>query len=392
VAFVLGLLVGAVVAVAGSAAAALVYRRRELARIAAVDQRHTAEVARGEAEADRLRAALDGLPIGVVLADDRGRVVLRNRFAESVAAARHADVLVGEAVELHLRAAVAGAPGRQVLELYGPPRQVVLVQAVPLSGGHEGAIATITDVTERHRLDVVRTDFVANISHELKTPVGAVIVLAEALADADEPDVVHRLSAKMVNEAERLARTIDDLLELSQIELGGAAVHDVVSVGRVLEEAAERVRHQAQRRHVTLDVREPPARLNALGDRRQLVSAVANLLDNAIKYSEPGSSVVVDATTDGRTVTMSVTDQGIGIPPQHLDRIFERFYRVDKARSRVTGGTGLGLAIVRHVATNHGGTVSVESQEGRGSTFRLQIPAGPGPVAVSAPDDRREAG
>ena len=148
-------------------------------------------------------------------------------------------------------------------------------------------------------------------------------------------------------------------------------------------EAVERVRHLAEQRDITVDVVEPSRRLNAIGDRRQLVSAVANLVENGVKYSDPGSTVEVSARTDGTWVDIVVRDHGIGIPARDLDRIFERFYRVDRARSRETGGTGLGLAIVRHVATNHGGSVSVASQEGGGSTFTLRIPVGPGPVAVS---------
>jgi two-component system sensor histidine kinase SenX3 len=229
----------------------------------------------------------------------------------------------------------------------------------------------------------MRTDFVANISHELKTPVGALALLAEALIGEDESEVVTRLAEKMVSEAHRMGRTIEDLLELSRIELGESPHREVVSVGLVAAEAVERVRHLADQREIAIDIVEPSRRLNAIGDRRQLVSAVANLVENGVKYSDPGCPVEVSAHTDGTWVDIVVRDHGIGIPARDLDRIFERFYRVDRARSRETGGTGLGLAIVRHVATNHGGSVSVNSQEGAGSTFTLRIPVGPGPVAVS---------
>ena len=180
-----------------------------------------------------------------------------------------------------------------------------------------------------------------------------------------------------------MGRTIEDLLELSRIELGESPHREVVSVGLVAAEAVERVRHLADQREIAIDIVEPSRRLNAIGDRRQLVSAVANLVENGVKYSDPGCPVEVSAHTDGTWVDIVVRDHGIGIPARDLDRIFERFYRVDRARSRDTGGTGLGLAIVRHVATNHGGSVSVNSQEGAGSTFTLRIPVGPGPVAVS---------
>ncbi|NDA77942.1 MAG: GHKL domain-containing protein [Actinobacteria bacterium] len=255
------------------------------------------------------------------------------------------------------------------------------VSATPLSTG--GAIAMIEDITERSLVDAVRTDFVANISHELKTPVGAIAVLAEALSDEDDLDVIHRLSGKMVDEAVRVGRTIDDLLELSRIELGGEAVKDAVSVSMVIAEAVDRARSLSERRAIDIQSIEASDRMKVLGDRRQLVSALGNLVENAVKYSERGSKVEVSAHTDGTWVRFTVRDYGMGIPTRDIDRIFERFYRVDRARSRETGGTGLGLAIVRHVATNHGGEVSVSSVEGEGSTFVLKVPAAPGLVMTS---------
>jgi two-component system sensor histidine kinase SenX3 len=158
-----------------------------------------------------------------------------------------------------------------------------------------------------------------------------------------------------------------------------------VAVGLVAAEALDRVRHLALARDIDVVVAEPSRRMTVVGDRRQLASALGNLIENAVKYSDAGTTVEVSAVTDGRMVDIVVRDHGIGIPARDLDRIFERFYRVDRARSRETGGTGLGLAIVRHVATNHGGTVSVTSVEGEGSMFTLRLPAGPGPVAVAVP-------
>jgi two-component system sensor histidine kinase SenX3 len=328
-----------------------------------------------------LEQAVDALGVGVVVASAEGEIVFRNSIAGGLTGALHSDVLVDEAIEVHLRGALDGETRRQTIELFGPPRRVVSVSATPLDDG--GAVATIEDVTERSRLDAVRTDFVANISHELKTPVGALSVLAEALADEDQPEVVQRLADKMVDEAIRVGRTIDDLLELSRIELGGEAVKDVVAASMVIIESVRRAESLAERRHIRLDVVEPNERTKILGDRRQLVSALGNLVENAVKYSEPESHVEVSASSDGTWVELRVRDFGLGIPQKDLDRIFERFYRVDRARSRETGGTGLGLAIVRHVATNHGGEVSVSSVEGEGSTFTLRIPAAPGLVATT---------
>jgi two-component system sensor histidine kinase SenX3 len=219
----------------------------------------------------------------------------------------------------------------------------------------------------------VRTDFVSNISHELKTPVGALAILAEAMSDSDDPEVNRHLALKMVEEAHRASSTIDDLLELSRIELGGPGDRESVGIGEVLGEAIARHRLTAETAGVCVR-RVGDEEIVVDGDRRQLVSAVSNLIDNAVKYSNVDSNVTVSARADGEFAIIEVADEGIGIPARDLDRVFERFYRVDRARSRTTGGTGLGLAIVRHVATNHGGDVSVRSREGEGSTFTLRIP------------------
>jgi two-component system sensor histidine kinase SenX3 len=358
--------------------------RRRNGRIVSTVPRTTSSE-RGESTGDvLLEQAVDALGVGVVVASAEGEIVFRNAIANGLTGALHSDVLVEEAVEVHLRGALDGQTRRQTIELFGPPRRVVSVSATPLDDG--GAVATVEDVTEQSRLDAVRTDFVANISHELKTPVGALSVLAEALAEEDQPEVVHRLADKMVNEAMRVGRTIDDLLELSRIELGGEAVKDVVAASTVIGESVMRAQPLAERRGIVIHVLEPNERVKILGDRRQLVSALGNLVENAVKYSEPESRVEVTASSDGNWVDLRVRDFGMGIPQRDIDRIFERFYRVDRARSRETGGTGLGLAIVRHVATNHGGDVRVASVEGEGSTFTLRIPAAPGLVATTMRD------
>jgi two-component system sensor histidine kinase SenX3 len=240
-----------------------------------------------------------------------------------------------------------------------------------------GVLVTVEDISERARLDAVRTDFVANISHELKTPVGAIALLAETIVDEDDLEVVRRLANKRVDEAHRAATSIDDLLELSRIELDGRAVRDRVSVAGVLRDAVVRSLAAAEQRDIRLDLEEPTDPSAVLGDRRQLVSALSNLIDNAVKYSESGTEVRISTRNANGYVGLVVTDFGVGIPTRDLDRVFERFYRVDRARSRDTGGTGLGLAIVRHVANNHEGEVTVQSVEGEGSTFILSIPEAP---------------
>ncbi|MBI5090609.1 MAG: PAS domain-containing protein [Actinobacteria bacterium] len=228
-----------------------------------------AELARVRLELQRATTSLDNLPVGVVLVDAEGAVVLRN--ARSHLASGHAQVLVQEAVDRHVQAALRGRESHSSVELFGPPRSVIQVTATPLDEG--GAIVAIEDISERARLDAVRTDFVANISHELKTPVGALAVLAEAIADEDDIAIVQRLSGKMVDEAHRAATVIEDLLELSRIELGGMAVRDPVDVGTVMRDAVVRTLAAAEQRTIRIDLDDPSDKITVLGDRRQLVSA-----------------------------------------------------------------------------------------------------------------------
>ena len=339
-----------------------------------VEQRAPVAAAPGSSS-PRWTDVADRLALGVVVAGASGRVHYRNAAAD-VFAGTHAGLLVDDTVDRLLARALDGHEERQNLELYGPPRVAVVVTASPLPGG--GAMVTLEDVSERRRVDAVRTDFVANISHELKTPVGALAVLAETLADSSEDDVdaevVRRIAGRMVDESHRVARTIDDLMELSRIELGEEPIRDLVDVVDIVDGAIERVRPLAELRRIDVTTLELPRGVRVSGDRRQLVSALGNLVENAVKYSESGSAVQVRVRVEGQLAELMVADNGIGIPATDHDRIFERFYRVDKARSRDTGGTGLGLSIVRHVANNHGGDVLVSSREGEGSTFVLRIP------------------
>jgi two-component system sensor histidine kinase SenX3 len=334
----------------------------------------------GARSEDRLSWALGAIGHGVVLYDERGRVTYRNDPAASFLAARHSDVLVEEAISALARDALRGRVTSRELELFGPPRRILSLRAMPLEDPSRpsGALVVIEDTSERRHLENVRRDFVANVSHELKTPIGALALLAETLLDEPDPEVVRRLATRLATEAFRVGRTIDDLLELSRLEASSGGLRDdVVEVAVVTAEAAERARTAAEQHGIVIEDGDVPPGLTVVGERRQLVSAVTNLVDNAVKYSEPGSTVTLLARTDGAWVDVVVRDRGIGIPRRDLERIFERFYRVDRARSRETGGTGLGLAIVRHVASNHRGEVRVESREGVGSTFTLRLPAGP---------------
>ncbi len=335
----------------------------------------------------RLQEALDTLPQAVLIVDDTGEVLDRNVAAEAFVAARHADALVEAAVGELVDSALRGEPASRTIDLFGPPRRVVVVTTAPLeSSGGRTAVAVVDDITERRHLEAVRTDFVANISHELKTPVGAIGLLAETLQAEDDPEVTERLATRIQNEALRVGRTIEDLLELSRIELGQVSSPEAVAVDDIVQEAVERMRPAAEQAGISVVAEAVPDELVIAGDRRQLTSALSNLLDNAVKYSDPGGSVEVEAGAEGDQVVISVADHGIGIPARDIERVFERFYRVDQARSRQTGGTGLGLAIVRHVVVNHHGSVEIESRLGEGSRFALRLPAA-APVNVPVPSE-----
>ena len=448
-------------------------------------------VTESSSDAIRLRRSLDTLTQGVVLCDENGKVIYRNGRANALMVSRHGDALAAQAVTDVLEDAWHEGAAERTLDLYGPPRRTLQVRAHQIDDGRRplGVIALIEDISERRRLEEIRRDFVANVSHELKTPMGALGLLAETLVAEPDPQVAQRLAGRIHNEAFRVSRIIDDLLDLSRIESEEAPPREPVLVNLVMADAIERVRSTADQRGIEIVLHEPSPPVAVMGDRRQLVSAMHALLENAITYSYDNSKVSVsgtvqrsnptrehpathqsDAPSDngegaapdetpasgqaavvseaeppseqdegpiepvftpeileaytppdedsgvappatGSTleatppveaekvdvagtsqlettsagspnwrieerdsVRLSVQDHGVGIPARDLDRIFERFYRVDHGRSRDTGGTGLGLSIVRHVANNHQGWVDVESREGEGSTFTLVLP------------------
>lgn len=254
--------------------------------------------------------------------------------------------------------------------------RTVEVHVSPLTGGHVLIIAE--DVTETRRLDTVRRDFVANVSHELKTPTGALALLAEAIEGAaDDPVAVKRFAGRMNHEATRLGGLITELIDLTRVQDSGPLREPTeVNIDVVVAEAIDATRLAADSRRISVRSGGELG-LVAYGDRRQLTTALKNLVANAIAYSPEGTRVAIATRSVGDQVEVSVTDQGIGIPASDLDRIFERFYRVDAARSRQTGGTGLGLSIVKHVIANHGGEIAVWSVEGEGSTFTMKLPQTP---------------
>ena len=327
--------------------------------------------------ARRLRSALDGIGEAIIICDADGRTVFRNSAAERLLASRPSDALVGQAVTDVIHEALAGSRPERRLDLISPARRSLSIRAFPAEGpdGSDGAVAVVEDISERLRLEAVRRDFVANVSHELKTPTGALTLLAETIDGESDPATVARLVRRMGGEAERLSRIIDDLLDLSRIEANETPSAVRVPVTEFVSEAVTALQAVAAGLEVTVVTGSLPQGLAVAGDRRDLVSAVANLVDNAVKYSEAGGVVNVNVSSTPGRVAIAVSDRGVGIPTRDMERIFERFYRVDRARSRATGGTGLGLSIVRHVAANHGGAVRVHSVEGEGSTFVLELPA-----------------
>lgn len=320
-------------------------------------------------------------PVGMVVVDSLRDVVVFNERAvelglvrdrvldERVWAAAQRTLATGNDVEIDLSAPRGEPAGRWGLSVHGHSRLLRADQP-------RYAVVYLDDQSEQARMEASRRDFVANVSHELKTPVAAMAVLAEALLESsDEPETVRRFGQMLHTESQRLANMVGELIELSRLQ-GAERLPDlvVVDVDSVVQEAISRYKVVAENAEITITT-DAPTGFEVLGDQGLLVTAVANLISNAIAYSPNGSTVSISRRRERDQIEIAVTDRGIGIARADQERVFERFFRVDKARSRATGGTGLGLAIVKHVAANHDGTIRVWSRPGTGSTFTLSIPA-----------------
>ena len=335
----------------------------------------------GAAVADLVQRAVLSSHNGVVVLNSLGEVVLANPAALELGlvrgsgpderawtAAQHARD-TGEVVQVDLSPLDSSARSGR-----GPT--AVLGEVRPLGDGF--TVIDASDQSDAVRLEATRRDFVANVSHELKTPVGAVALLAEAVLDAaDDPHEVRRFCTKILNESARLGALVTELIALSRLQ-GAERLPELatVDVDEVVLEALDRCRVAAESANIRITV-DPPSGLLLDGDATLLVTALSNLIDNAVSYSLPGSPVSVSRRLADGFVEIAVTDRGLGIAPEYQERVFERFFRIDQARSRATGGTGLGLAIVKHVAANHGGDVQLWSKPGTGSTFTLRVPAHP---------------
>lgn len=322
----------------------------------------------------------------LILSTMHDGILLIGRDAEVVfanaAVGRHLSpepTSLGGVLPLALRTAIQesrerGESASVFVETGVPPRWL---RGTITPAADDATLVVVQDVTQERQLESVRRDFVANASHELKTPAATIQATAETLRHAaqDDPEAVLHFASQLEREAVRLSRIVSDLLDLSRLE-SGSSLEDLVSLASTVREEVQRLEESAERAEVTLEVVAVDAR-PVRGSQRDLALLVRNLVDNAIRYSHRGGRVLVEVGAEGGEVTLGVIDSGVGIPVRDIPRVFERFYRVDRARSRETGGTGLGLAIVKHVAENHDGRIEVESELQRGTTFRITFPSAP---------------
>lgn len=327
-----------------------------------------------------IAAAATRAPLGIVIRDADNEVIFQNEAALGYTAPTTDLAVLG----LRIRELLDEASGfdesiEQEIDLYHPRPRSLYLQAAPLFGetGRIGTAAFIEDRTTRSQIDSIRSDFIANASHELKTPLGAMQLLSEALVATDEPEAISDLAAKIAGEAGRMNRLVEDILDLAIIE-GTQLESGNLELCEVVAEAVAKSDVLAET--LGIPVQQTCAPVAVAGDHRQLVSAIANLIDNALSYTaikgvDTPDAVEVRVHPDNGRAVIEIEDHGIGIPERHQDRIFERFYRVDRGRSRASGGTGLGLAIVNHVVHNHDGKITVHSVSGEGSTFRIDLPA-----------------
>ncbi len=327
---------------------------------------------------DEVIRVLSVLPSASIVTAPDGAVLRASSRALALGLVNRSSLTISDIVRLVERVSEDGNAREQEMRVRRPPlgRELLELRVRAAALGTGAILILIDDLAEERRVDAVRRDFVANVSHELKTPVGALSLLAETVqAAADDPEQVRHFAERMQMESNRLSSLIQDVIDLSRLQSDDPMTRaEVVSVDELVSRAFEEVRTLGTSREIEL-IRSEESGAEAYGDRGQLLTALRNLLTNAIVYSPQHTRVAVSSRINDGIIEISVKDQGIGIPGHDLDRIFERFYRVDPARSRGTGGTGLGLAIVKHVCQNHGGECTVWSEVNTGSTFTLRLPA-----------------
>ncbi len=337
------------------------------------------------AERSRFEAVLESMDEGVVAVDEAQQLTMINRAALGLLSLsiEQGGSTLAERIPiptLHelVQRALAGHPERREFETRTTPPRQVLAYASPLRN-QQGAVVVMHDVTEIRRLERIRRDFVANVSHELRTPVSIIRANAETLLDGaiEKPDIARRFLDAQLRNADRLAALLADLLEISRIEAGTyETAPDVLPIAPVVEHTIDNVEQLAKEKNIAISS-EVPEDMSAWADEQALEQVLLNLVDNAVKYTPAGGKIVVRAVPRGDHVRIEVEDNGPGIEPRHRARVFERFYRVDKGRSREVGGTGLGLAIVKHLAEAMEGQVGVEPAAPHGSIFWIHLPASP---------------
>jgi two-component system sensor histidine kinase SenX3 len=325
-------------------------------------------------EVARVLAILNSASL-VITAD--GAVLRASSRAVALGLVNRSQVTIPDLVDLAVEVAQSGEPREAELKVRRPPlgRELLEVRARAAVIGDGVILILVDDLSDDRRVDAVRRDFVANVSHELKTPVGALSLLAEAIATSPgDVEQVQHFAERMQLEASRLGHLIQDVIDLSRLQGDDPVLRaEIIPAEELIIRAMDELRTAANAASIEF-VRGEPSDSLIYGDRNQLLTALRNLLANAVAYSPANTRIAIDCRVANDIIDISVTDQGVGIPASELERIFERFYRVDPARSRVTGGTGLGLAIVKHVCQNHGGECTVWSEVGVGSTFTLRLP------------------
>ena len=355
-------------------------------------QRATLEASQIEQSRARrdLEDVLASLQDAVLVVDAHTRLRFVNQAAlrlfglriEDVLGANLIEALPSFGIDAAMRAALLdGQTSAQEIHLYAPQLREVFLRVAPVysgAGAEVGAVAIVQDMTELRRLERVRRDFVANASHELRTPIANIRATAETLLHApDDAQLIGRFLPPLISEAERLSRLVSDLLDLARAEAGEKPARAPVELKQTIQNVVDSLSDKAARNHINIEWHPNGSAPVVSGDAAALEQVAFNLLDNALSYTPQGGQVALnlrEPSEDKGTAILEVSDSGIGIPADDLPRVFERFYRVDKARSRSEGGTGLGLAIVKHIVENHGGHVEVESQEGQGTTFRVELP------------------
>ncbi|MEC8334807.1 MAG: HAMP domain-containing sensor histidine kinase [Actinomycetota bacterium] len=343
------------------------------------EQRITADAFR-----QQLIAALDSLNYGIAIYGQDDQLIHTNPYASSLLSGVHSGALIADAIDELFQTRDGQEVIDQELDVFdnSHPSSVthsrkktfyIILRELSIEGNQIGSVVTIEDISEQERLESVRRDFISNISHELKTPIGAIALLTETLLGEPDTDLVQKFAPNILQETERLSETIDDLLSLSRIEHGSTDSFNQIDILKCIEQAIDRVNIFAKQNEVTVLTSFPPAPVHLFGDELQLISAFYNILENSVKYkriNQGNVHLTVQQLDD--FIEVKISDNGIGIPTKDLDRIFERFYCVDRSHSG--SGVGLGLAIVRHVIVNHEGVIRIESTEGVGTTFFIQFP------------------